>query len=342
MRWMPLYLAALLTGCIEDTQAPANPDASVARADAQVDAQPVPDARPLDAAPAHDAAPIPDLAAPDAEVPDAAAPPDAEVPSFDPEQPLRAELLDVIELDGRPIAQFLNLDPASIIEWEWRVVQRPEGSVNQPVESFFNPAVPTDGGRADDWATPTAKFFVDRPGRYTFAVELRTEGATRTTEVELDVPCDLTVRLTWHTPGDLDETDNDGSDLDLHLMHPDAEGLSTRPYDCYAANQAPDWPNHYGPSLDIDDVDGAGPESIWLGTIAHADQIGANYRIAVHNYRNEDRDGISYGPSIATVQISTCREIHAEYEHTLEATGDTWWVAQVYRDDTGVHVAPAP
>ena len=52
-------------------------------------------------------------------------------------------------------------------------------------------------------------------------------------------PC-LAVQLTWHTPADPDETDNFGSDLDLHFLHPNGDWWDI-PWDIHWMNLHPDW-----------------------------------------------------------------------------------------------------
>ena len=112
--------------------------------------------------------------------------------------------------------------------------------------------------------------------------------------------------MTWDTPNDVDQTDDMGTDLDLHLLHP----LATRwassmvdVYDCYYANRAPDWGNQgneNNPSLDIDDVNGAGPEQITYQDPEVREDL---YRIGVHYYSNGGLFTQSYGPSTASIFV---------------------------------------
>jgi hypothetical protein len=114
--------------------------------------------------------------------------------------------------------------------------------------------------------------------------------------------------LTWHTPGDLDEFDEGpgaGSDMDVHFVHPFASGPDIDkdgkpdpwfdiPYDCFWYNRSPDWesmnPNaRDDPSLDRDDTDGAGPETVTLDQPVD----GRIYRVGVH-YWDDHGFGISY------------------------------------------------
>ncbi len=114
--------------------------------------------------------------------------------------------------------------------------------------------------------------------------------------------------LTWRTPGDLDEFDEGqdaGSDLDLHFAHPFAtgpdldgdgkpDGWFDIPYDVFWFNKNPDWETmnpsaRDDPSLDRDDTDGAGPETVTLD----APVAGRVYRVGVH-YWDDHGFGLAY------------------------------------------------
>ena len=116
----------------------------------------------------------------------------------------------------------------------------------------------------------------------------------------------LRIELFWNPP----ENPNDFSDVDLHLLHPDApnwfHNYPEPGLDCYYANcdtsggfpTVLDWDvTNYtpdNPRLDLDDVDGYGPENI------NIDEPLTNhvYRVGVHYY---DDDG--FGPSQAYIRI---------------------------------------
>ena len=109
---------------------------------------------------------------------------------------------------------------------------------------------------------------------------------TNTTSVYLSTSAEQGFRvvMTWDTPGDPNQTDDMGTDLDLHLLHPQAPSWNHSVYDCYFANRAPDWGNlgaENNPSLDIDDVNGAGPEQISYQDPEERNDL---YRIGVHYY----------------------------------------------------------
>jgi len=110
----------------------------------------------------------------------------------------------------------------------------------------------------------------------------------------------LVVDLTWDTPADLDPTDANGTDLDLHLLEPGA--MWNGPGDCYFKNQNVDWGVGGIASddcvLDRDDIDGFGPEVIEVDQPATTS--GGNafypgpYTIGVYYYDGHNRLGPSY------------------------------------------------
>lgn len=255
--------------------------------------------------------------------------------------------LDVVTLDG---AASIDQDGPNNrpVQYEWVVVSRPDGSVSQPLESFFNNASPADGGLDDDTASPTSQFFVDLAG--TYVVELRVRDNLGLDSIACDNPAVVTivakpdqavhVQLVWDTPNDPDQTDGGGADLDLHLVHPSAENWFSAPFDCHFANPVPDWGQLENPaddpSLDIDDINGAGPENINLDLPENTNVLGAPYLIGVHYYNSRDRvTGFDYGPSFATVRVFINGELSwdgpedAEGPREMEAADHFWDVAQI-------------
>lgn len=197
---------------------------------------------------------------------------------------------DVVLLDGTPSVDPDGPDGRPLV-YEWVVTRRPGGSVNQPVESFYDPVAPQNGGPEDDLSTPVALFFIDMPGQYT--VELRVEdsdGCRATSEVQIvarlsDEP-GLVAELNWNTPGGVELEPGQGADLDLHLMHPLGERWFSIPLDCYYRNVQPDWGLEGDPTdnpLLESDAIGSGPERLLLPILEDTDVLGAPYRLAVHN-----------------------------------------------------------
>lgn len=224
--------------------------------------------------------------------------------------------LDIITLDGSP-----SDDPdGEVRSWRWTVIQRPDGSVSQPVESFADPGRPADGGEADDPSTPRTQFFVDLAGEY--VVELQVVDALGQTSCEPRAAAqvtihavpqkDLHVQLVWSTPDDPDETDGSGTDVDLHLVHERADGLwagPAEPWDCYYGNAQPDWgvigEVSDNPSLDIDDTNGAGPENINLAEpeLGVTYDVGAIYFRATSTFGDPEVDARTPHPSYVSLRL---------------------------------------
>lgn len=218
----------------------------------------------------------------------------------------------------------------TVESWEWSVEQ-PPGSV-----AAFVPG-PTV-------ANPT--FEVNAAGLYTFRLNVWDDAGTAACEeaaVEvLVLPTDeLHVELLWNTPGDPNQTDTGpaaGADLDLHLLHPNAPGHPDAPdvdgngapdpwfdtpWDCYWFNSHPDWgPEGTAgdPSLDRDDVDGAGPEN----TNLDAPEPGHTYRVGVHYW-----DDHGYGESTATVRVFLHGLLVWEAVSAPLVNRDLWYVGTI-------------
>lgn len=181
-----------------------------------------------------------------------------------------------------------------ITAWQWTVLQ-PDHSVSQ----FFPSAI-----------VEAPMFTPNIVGTYIFRLEVtdaRGEKSCVPAEYIVEVASDdaIHVELVWRTPGDIDETDEGGnatfswgSDVDLHFLHPLADGQFFRDgYDCYWMTPTLDW-GASGPAgdprLDRDDRDGGGPENLNVKT----PEDGAQYRVGVHYYNDW-----GYGGAFATVRV---------------------------------------
>lgn len=273
------------------------------------------------------------------------------------EQPeLRVDPYEVITLDASRSTPAVG-SGGGLVRYEWSVTQRPEGSTSSLVERFNTSSRPGDGGVLDDPETPQTRLFIDVAGEYVISLIVVNEQGLEAPSVACPQPAaevhinaspgdGLLVELTWHTPGDVNETDSDGTDLDLHLLHPNAtswaNGMSEvdNTYDCYYANTRPDWgaagPAN-NPSLDIDDTNGAGPEVI---SIADPEVIGTGgYRVGVHYYSSGDAlYGDDYGPSDATVRLYQSGILAYEMTRRLSAAGQLWDVLEVTWDGSAGQV----
>ncbi len=152
------------------------------------------------------------------------------------------------------------------------------------------------------------------------------------------LPHSLHVELTWDTPGDFDQTDTVGADMDLHLAHPegslgtdqedlDMDGIpepwgSIR-YDCYGRNASPDWGFLFDPIddpvHDKDDINGQGPENIRLEQMEPV-----IYRVGAAYY-----SAATFGESTATVRVFVDDELKYAASITLPDQGYLWEVAWV-------------
>lgn len=172
------------------------------------------------------------------------------------------------------------------------------------------------------------------------------EGILTETEEETDPQLDretmdrisddgLVIRVTWNTPNDPNQLDDEGTDIDLHLLHPGGEEWNQAPWDCYFANPNPDWgtsgiPNN--PNLTIDDVNGAGPEEIVypepLPTMETPYQVGIDY------YSSGGIFGDDFGYSTVTVSVY----IHGELMETASremVQGDFYVPFEIHWSENG-------
>ncbi len=155
----------------------------------------------------------------------------------------------------------------------------------------------------------TAQFNVDAPGTYDVSLDVRDSNgvlscATATTSVFAPPPVEegsinLSVQLTWETPGDTDPTDTGfgaGADMDLVLLNRSLGCWSSSTARCDWAQRQPDWGRPGladDPSHDIDDNDGGGPELVTMVSSAAGD-----YYIGVHYWEDS-----GFGASTARVRV---------------------------------------
>jgi len=182
-----------------------------------------------------------------------------------------------------------------VAQYEWTVIQ-PAGST-----SVFMPTS----------SSPEVMFEANVVGEYVFKLYVRDSTGQKSCVASiytvLVVPvAGIRIELTWDTPGDADQTDTGrdrfgeptGSDVDLHFLHPLAEGkVFHATYDAFTFNESPDWgvvgPTNNPKVVRVDD-DGAGPEVVVL----ESPESDAAYTVAAH-YWNE----WGFGPSRVTVRI---------------------------------------
>ena len=121
------------------------------------------------------------------------------------------------------------------------------------------------------------------------------------------------------------EWDTEYSDIDLHLV---AQGghLNSCFEDCHFRNQSPRWGDPLDrsddPYLDLDDVDGLGPENINLSRPKPG-----IYQVYVHDYQHNDAglttpviEIISYGEVLAVLELEDIRDNEAWLVAEIEIT----------------------
>ena len=275
-----------------------------------------------------------------------------------PSDVVQVRPLDVVTLDGSA-----STDPdgpnGRPVEYTWTVVARPAGSTSQPVERLHDDFTPAEGGPADRPSTPRAKFFVDLAGEYVLQLHVADHyGAEAPSTLCPAAPAlihikavpeeKLHIQLTWDTPEDADQTDDLGTDVDLHLRHPSSSSWFAQDgTDCYYSNPTPDWgrpgDTNDDPSLDIDDVNGAGPENINIARPESSQSADRGYRVGVHYFAAEGPTvGDDYRPlkSTATVRIFVDGQMAYEGSKLLRDTNDFWTVADVKFTGNGGRVVP--
>lgn len=218
-----------------------------------------------------------------------------------------------------------------ISHFEWSLVRKPADSA----------------AILRDPTSMTNELYLDLAGEY--IVELTVEdneqvescGSARMT-IRAVSNEDIHIQLVWDTPNDPDQTDTRGSDVDLHFFDPNQPDSrwNDDPWDCFWQNLMPDWgvprpagvtsqdclrdPMRRGcdddPSLDIDDVDGWGPENINLNN----PRINWSYAIGVHYFSDH-----SYGASFVTVRVYVGGLLKAEYRRQRLLHNQFWYVADI-------------
>lgn len=258
-----------------------------------------------------------------------------------PGGPLKGQPGFVTLLDG----EASQPGDAAIRAWQWAVISAPDGSraaVGEPA----SPDPSRHPERSDDPATSSAAFVPDLFGEYRLRLTV-TDADGRAApgpgchqavaEVVLDVAPvgqGIQIELSWDTPTDDDPLDHEGTDVDLHLLHPDGRAWAQAPLDCYYANAAPHW-GPLGPAgdaaLDVDDVNGFGPETITLDTPEDTLLYGAPYLVGVHYYRAEAFvNPPLWGPSEARIRIFLDGVLVFDERQVLAETNDWWIVAEIH------------
>jgi hypothetical protein len=137
----------------------------------------------------------------------------------------------------------------------------------------------------------------------------------------------LTIKVSW---------DADSCDVDSHLLMPGGAFFDCDS-DCHFGNPAPDWGTQGDwiddPFLDIDDVDGYGPEHINI-----SEPKAGKYTFMIHYYDNS-YEGFGTTDTNVTVQVLSYGQVIATLGPTyLDTTNRTWDVFELTW--VGPNVAP--
>ena len=125
----------------------------------------------------------------------------------------------------------------------------------------------------------------------------------------------LTIKLSW---------DTDSCDVDSHLISSNGAFFDCT-LDCHYGNPEPEWgvQNDWidNPFLDIDDVDGFGPENINI-----SEPAAGTYKYIVHYYSDQDPNGFSSSVSTnATVEVYSFGTLLKSFGPVfLDQTNRTW------------------
>ncbi|MEE2902645.1 MAG: choice-of-anchor D domain-containing protein [Myxococcota bacterium] len=123
------------------------------------------------------------------------------------------------------------------------------------------------------------------------------------------------------------------TDIDLHLVRPGGTPFDVSGDDCYYANKNPDWnilnDNTDDPFLDVDDIDGNGPEEINLQSTAPG-----RYEVYVHYFN----DRFS-GPSTASVDIFIAGQMVSSVSQSI-ICNDLWHVGTIDWDGAAGNFIP--
>jgi hypothetical protein len=194
-------------------------------------------------------------------------------------------------------------NPDAIASYQWSIIEHPADSTARIAPR-------------DDIANPT--LFMDLAGRY--IVELTVYDAQNIPSCEparvtiIATPDeDIHYQLVW---------DTDGTDVDAHFLHPNGR-WNASPWDVYYLNPEPNWGararSDDDPSLDIDDVNGYGPENINLNNPENV-----SYRVGAYYFSDQGR-----GASNVTVRIWLQSVLQFEYRGKYMTNRQFWDVAAI-------------
>lgn len=236
-----------------------------------------------------------------------------------PSSTITAAPLDYVVLDGSESYD----EEGEIVSWEWEVLESPPGT---PVE--LEPA--QDDPQDQDPSIREVQVLT--AGDYRFALNVEDDSGFQACQqaiVEVIVIPDqnIHIELTWTNPEDPDETNDQGSDVDVHLAKMGPGEWFEPPYSIFYLHPNsegdPVW-NPEDPSLDIDIQDGQGPENITMETPDGCQW----YAVGVHYFAE------MWGTAYATIRIYINGDMRYERPfYPLENSGNFWDVARIHWDE---------
>ena len=129
----------------------------------------------------------------------------------------------------------------------------------------------------------------------------------------------ISMHLLWHAPEDDNEYDDQGLDLDLHVLKmTENSQWYQQPYDCYYANRETNWEGELAALL-FDDLNGRGPEIIHIPEPLDCSW----YALGIEYYRNRD-----YGPAYINLNIFKDNQLIYRVEQT-ELLFQQWWYSAI-------------
>ncbi|MBI5493584.1 MAG: hypothetical protein HY904_01075 [Deltaproteobacteria bacterium] len=225
--------------------------------------------------------------------------------------------VDAVPLQTLSLTATCTDPDGTIGSYRWAVETRPGGSTSNPT--------PED--------QPATSFFLDLAGDYVLRFQglpLRGDPvATCTVPIHVVPPQNLHIQLVW---------DTDSSDVDVHLLGPDGGAYfsSTEPGDCYYSNRTTSWGSASADddaTLDIDDVNGFGPENINVLSPA-----AGTYTLGVHYYCAHGASP----PTRATLRVYCNGQLAREMQRDFSLSRQFWDVATIAWPACNVTEDPRP
>ena len=231
---------------------------------------------------------------------------------------LEAVPLDLLVLDG-----ISSVDPdGQIVEYLWEVTERPEGST-----SVF---APVEGETPD---LGRRQLFLDLANTYRVSLNvIDDQGLSSSNEmcggsaelIVLVIPDEaIHVQLVWYNPDD-PSIDDFGADVDLHMMKMNGLWFNSA-FDCYFSNKMPIWGEEL-PSLDIDDVNEAGPENINLDNPGDCSW----YAVAIHYWEDSGMGSAYVTGRIYINGMMVFEALNQALANSGSSTGDWWDMARIH------------